>query len=350
MDTVFFLGAGSVGHIAPALAVWEELKKQKPGIKELFLCNDRPDEIAILKDKVNFKTLPALKFSPLFPWNFLVIFIKSWILISKLKPNLIFSKGGNISVPVCLAAGLRKIPIVVHESDARMGRSNVLVSKIANTVCLGMPTDLQSAKFVFTGNPIRTNLLNGSYENGLNITGFTGDKPVLLVIGGSQGAKAINEIIFSILPGLIKEFDVIHLTGRGNSAPPATKGYFSKPFATDEMADLYAITNLAISRAGASCICELSANGIPAILVPLENVPHAHQILNAKIAAASGGFIFMSQTELAGRLLPVIKNIVSDKEKTAEISRLSKKFCQTDAALQIAAIIARLLEVKKLTD
>ena len=202
-----------------------------------------------------------------------------------------------------------------------MGRAN---HHWAQIVCRGL-VDPKSKnlnpKYQITGNPIRNTVTEGSKEKGYALTGFTGERPVLLVMGGSQGAQAINDAIFALLPDLLETYDVIHITGRNKEIQLSSfdcaqddnligNHYWSAEFITLELPDLYAITDLAVSRAGAGSIAELSANQIPAIYVPLRDVPHAHQEDNANIAQQQSLGKMLYQEKLTNQLIDALAEIV----------------------------------------
>ncbi|MBI3336975.1 glycosyltransferase [Candidatus Peregrinibacteria bacterium] len=316
MKKVLFVGGGSIGHIAPSVAIAQELSKQRD-IDFHFICGTNPNEATFQ------------------------------------KPDLIFSKGTSISLPLCLIAYIKRIPIILHESDMVIGRANRLLSILATHV------------FFQNGNPVREEITGGLQEKGLSITGFSGKKPILLVLGGSQGAKALNEMIWSNLEELLKMVDIAHITGQGKKsnlqylpaiALPAShsavcdgwakagpisnlKGYWSTEFAYDELPHLYAIANVALSRAGANTIAELQANNIPTILVPLREVGHDHQYHNAVHAATSSPlFIHMEQEKLKGKLMETIHYTLKALYKTPEV-RPTDDFRTSDARLKITKVI-----------
>lgn len=350
MHTVLFVGGGSVGHIAPGIAVMESLKLLLPDLHAHFICSERPDDVAFLQaQRVEFTPLPAPRLSMMFPWKFITAYRKSNRLITVLKPTAVFSKGGYVSLPLCIAAAFRGIPIILHESDAVSGYANRLIGYRAKRVCQGFPIAHRSSLSTrrYTGNPVRSNITQGSREQGLKLTGLSGKKPILLVIGGSQGAQAINESVIANLSELWRLFDVIHITGRGkntgNIRQPNTDKYYSVEFATDTLPHIYACTHIALSRAGAGSIAELAANRIPAILVPLRGVGHDHQYVNAKTVENAGGCIYLEQNSLNTQLLPQLRTMTSDTALLTQIRRNIATFHLPDAASQIAGNIAECL-------
>ncbi|MEK7562854.1 MAG: glycosyltransferase, partial [Patescibacteria group bacterium] len=221
MSLLLFVGGGTLGHIIPAVAVAREWMKQHPDAAVHFVCSPRGEAAFLEKENLPHTMLDAPRLSWNFPWKFFLAYQKSQVLLQSLKPDLVFSKGGYVSVPVCLAAKRMKIPIILHESDAVMGRANRLIAKLSTKICLGFPThDARShhsplTTYEFTGNPLRPEITRGSRAEGLRLTGFSGSRPILLIMGGSQGAQAINEWTVRHLEDLTAVCDVIHLTGTG---------------------------------------------------------------------------------------------------------------------------------------
>jgi len=341
MSTVLFVGGGSIGHIAPAIAVLEALRERDRSSQAHFVCSERKEDQKFLKNTdVPFTTLKAPKIGPSLLWTFPSAMRQAKALLDEIKPRVIFSKGGYVSVPICLAAHQRRIPIVLHESDAVMGRANRLVSRWAKHICLGLPLSTDSlSTFHSTGNPIRAEIAHGNRAEGLKLTGLDGKRPILLVTGGSQGAQTINQIIAELLPEILKLCDVVHLTGKGKELNIKQNGYWSRPFVTDELPHLYALADIAVSRAGAGSIAELAANSIPTILVPLRGVGHDHQQLNAELIEKEHGCVLIQQKLLSQKLVPKIEQLISNKEGLRSLGKQLNKFHKKDAAANIAKIL-----------
>ncbi|MCA9370376.1 MAG: UDP-N-acetylglucosamine--N-acetylmuramyl-(pentapeptide) pyrophosphoryl-undecaprenol N-acetylglucosamine transferase [Candidatus Peregrinibacteria bacterium] len=328
MQTILFVGGGSVGHIAPSVAVWDACKTLQPDLSAHFICSPRQDDAAFLKkNTLPFTVLNAPRASLLFPVQFVKAVRSAKQILDAVKPDIIFSKGGYVSLPICFEAHRRKIPIILHESDAVSGYANTIVSRWATHVCTGFPT----------GNPIRKEITEGSKKEARRITGFDGSKPVLLVMGGSQGATSINEAIIAQLDDLLLRCDIIHITGRNKgSYVPLARNYYATEFANEELKHFYALADIALSRAGAGSIAELVANDIPSILVPLRGVGHDHQYKNALAAVESSACIHLEQKELRTKLLPTVHTLSTQTHH--------KKPAASDAALQIAKIIVQTLD------
>ncbi len=240
---------------------------------------------------IDFKGIYTGKLRRYFSWRNLVDFfripigiVQSFLILRKFKPKVVFSKGGYVSIPVTYAASWLKIPIILHESDVLPGLANTMAAKKASVICMAFdeckvnfPKDV---KKVLTGNPIREYLLKGDPDKGYEITGFSGRKPVILVMGGSQGAKHINEALINALPEISAQ--IIHITGKGKKIRDNSKHYKSYEYLNKELADIYSITDLVICRSGANSLAEIEALGIPAILIPIgKSASRGEQTLNA---------------------------------------------------------------------
>lgn len=338
MRTILFVGGGSVGHIAPSVAVWRELERDRTH-RAVFICADREDDKAFLAaENLTHSPIVTPKFHPLKLGGLWRAIKEGKRLIERHDPEVVFSKGGYVSVPVCLAAAAKGIPIVLHESDVVGGRANALISLKAERVCKGFPTK-ESEKIAYTGNPVRPEITQGSKKRGYEITGFSGDRPVLMVTGGSQGAQALNDVVTALGETLLERFDVVHITGRGKAGMETMdKHYRQWEFVTHELPDLYAIADVGLARAGAGSIAELAANAIPSVLSPLRNVPHAHQERNAKMAEEHGGFVMRYQEDLTDTLMQDLVKLCTTSEREAAL-RLHK----SDAAREIADVVRNIL-------
>lgn len=335
---VLFIGGGSLGHITPLLAVWRALEKKDVAAAH-FVCSERAEEQSFLREEdVSFTPVPLVRRSPLLLLHAIRNAVAAGHILESFRPHVILGKGGALSIPLCLRAQKQGIPIVLHESDAVMGRANRLLARWAETVCLGFPLNAKPPKMkrgtvVVTGNPVRPEMTRGSRERGLVFTGFSGHRPILLVLGGSQGAASLNAAIALHAAMLLQHWDIVHLTGSGKAGWKGThSGYFVRPCAHHELPDLYACATLAVSRGGASIMSELAACGIPAVLVPLEGLAQNHQWENALAAAAYGGVRILRQHELREHLpdFLALQNMPRRRFRTME---------QQTAACSIADIL-----------
>jgi len=220
-----------------------------------------------------------------------------------MKPDVVFSKGGFVAVPVVRAAADLKIPCIIHESDMTPGLANKLCLGAAKKICCNFPETLKnvpSEKAVLTGSPIRSELTKGNKISALELCGFTANKPVIMVIGGSLGASSVNEVVREALPKLLEDFQVVHICGKDkmDNLMLNIPGYKQFEYVKAELKDLFAMTDLVISRAGANAICELLALKKPNILIPLSAGSRGDQILNAASFEEQGFSIVIKEEAL----------------------------------------------------
>ena len=242
-------------------------------------------------------------------------------LIKKIKPNVIFSKGGFVSVPVVTASKRRRVPCIIHESDLTPGLANKISIPFADKVCVNFPETLNhipEGKAVLTGTPIRKELYSGNKIQGLEFCGFSLNKPVILVMGGSSGAQAINIQLRATLPEILEKFQVIHLCGNGNIDNEFNNlpGYVQFEYINEELSNLFAAADIVVSRAGANAICELLALRKPTVLIPLPlGASRGDQILNAQSFERQGFSFLLKEEELnPSTLLNAIKKVYINKE------------------------------------
>ena len=240
--------------------------------------------------------------------------------MKRLKPDLVFSKGGFVSVPVVMAAKRRHIPVICHESDLTPGLANRLSMPAATKICCNFPETLEhlpKEKAVLTGCPIRRELLQGKRAAALTLTGFLPGRPVLMVMGGSLGAAAVNQAVRDALPELLKDWQIIHLCGKGKLDENLlhTKGYVQYEYIQKELPDLFALCDLVISRAGANAICELLALRKPALLIPLSaKASRGDQILNARSFERQGFSMVLEEENLNSQtLLQAVSHLSSHR-------------------------------------
>lgn len=229
--------------------------------------------------------------------------------LKEIKPDVLFSKGGFVSVPVVRAASSLGIPCIIHESDMTPGLANKLCIPVAKKVCCNFPETLEmlpAKKAVLTGSPIRQELSQGDKKAAYELCGFDSSKPVIMVVGGSLGSAAINQAVRDILPDLLKDFQVVHLCGKEkvDNLLLTTKGYKQFEYVRSEMKDIFAMADIVISRAGANAISELLSLKKPNILIPLPaSSSRGDQILNAKSFESQGFSIVIDEDDLTKKLL-----------------------------------------------
>ncbi|MBR6321701.1 MAG: undecaprenyldiphospho-muramoylpentapeptide beta-N-acetylglucosaminyltransferase [Lachnospiraceae bacterium] len=313
--TIILTGGGTAGHVTPNIALLPGLRAR--GFEIRYIGSYAGMEKGLIEaegvpyDGVSTgklrRYLSLKNFSDI--GHVLKGIREAKALLKKYQPDVIFSKGGFVSVPVVRAAKSLKIPVIIHESDMTPGLANKLCYSAASKICCNFPETvamLPAEKAVLSGSPIREQLLSGSREKGLTFTGFSGEKPVLLMIGGSSGAKKLNEVLRQALPALLPDFDVIHLCGRGNldESLKDTAGYVQYEYISAELPDLFAACDIVFSRAGANAICELLALQKPALLTPLSAaVSRGDQILNAKSFEKQGFSMLVEEENLTADVL-----------------------------------------------
>ena len=254
---------------------------------------------------------------PLVPFKLLNSVCKAKKIIKKYKPNVIFSKGGFVSVPVCIAGKLLKINVISHESDLTLGLSNKIIYKFCSRFCTTFEKTAQNLKkAVYTGSPIRKTLLHGNKQKGLEITKLNSNKPILLVTGGSTGAKKLNDIIENSFKELIKTFNIIHLTGKNKKTNLENSPYYCQMEFCSEIEHLLVLADVVISRAGSNAICELFFLNKPMILIPLSNkASRGDQVENAEYFKSLKVCEVLQESKLTtSSLLTTLEKIIKNKE------------------------------------
>ncbi len=329
MKKIVMTGGGTAGHVTPNIALMPALKEagydihyigSYTGIEKGLIEAQNIPYTGIDSGKLR-RYFDIKNFSD--PFRVIKGFGQAFGLMHKIKPDIVFSKGGFVSVPVVLAAKACGIPAIIHESDITPGLANRIAMKGAKKVCCNFPETLAylpAEKAVLTGSPIRRELLCGNADNAYKLCKFPSEKkPVLLIIGGSLGSKAINEAVRKVLPKLLKDFYIIHLCGKGNldESLVGTPGYAQFEYANEELTDMLALADLAISRAGANSICELLALHKPNILIPLSAAAsRGDQILNAKSFEKQGFSHVIQEEDVSDEvLLDAVQMVYKNRQK-----------------------------------
>lgn len=337
MKRIILTGGGTAGHVTPNIALLPELKRQGFDIQYIG-SYDGIEKKLIEEFDVPYHGISSGKLRRYFdPKNFSDPFkvIKGYRqavkLMKKLKPNVVFSKGGFVSVPVVLAAKRCKIPTIIHESDMTPGLANKICIPCATKVCANFPETVNSlpeGKTVLTGTPIRKELFSGNKILGLEFCHFSINKPVILVIGGSLGSVVVNNAVRKILPQLLEHYQVIHLCGKGkvDESLNGTPGYVQFEYIKKELSDLMDAADLVISRAGANAICEILALRKPNILVPLSAAAsRGDQILNAGSFEKQGFSYVIKEEELTAQtLLEAVNTVYENKASYVDAMTKSK--------------------------
>lgn len=357
MKRIILTGGGTAGHVTPNIALLPSLRKAGYEVSYIGSYNGIEKTLAeeqgipyygISSGKLR-RYLDIKNFTD--PFRVLKGCHEARRLMKKLKPDIVFSKGGFVSVPVVLAAKHYRIPVIIHESDMTPGLANRLSIPSASKVCCNFPETIKhlpEGKAVLSGSPIREELLKGSKEAGLSFAGLSNHKPVICIIGGSQGSAAINQAIRSILPDLLKSYQIIHLCGKGNMdrALTQTVGYAQFEYVGDELKDVFAASDLVISRAGANAICELLALRKPNILIPLPlTASRGDQLLNAASYEKQGFSKVLQEESVTGKLLlDTIHEVYASRDTYIEAMKQSS---QTNGIQVIMELIEELSSLHK---
>ena len=295
--SIVLTGGGSAGHVMPNLILLADLAADGWDIHYIGSRNGIEASLARRADVV-YHAISTGKLRRYFdmknftdPFRVIAGFFQSLLLVAKIKPSVIFSKGGFVAVPVVLGGWLLRCPVVIHESDFSQGLANKICMPFASYICISFEKTLDTLpskarqKAIYTGAPVRSELSAGVAREGYKLCGFDDMKPVLLVIGGSHGSESLNRIVRSALPELLESWQVAHICGKGATDKTLNdiKGYAQFEFLGGELAHLYKISRAAVSRAGSNVIFELLSLKIPSVLIPLPlNASRGDQILNAE--------------------------------------------------------------------
>ena len=328
MKKIVLTGGGTAGHVTPNLALMPRLKEL--GYDIVYMGSVDGIEKKLIADfDVPYYGVPVGKLRRyLDPKNFTDPFkvIKGYKeakkYLKEIKPDVVFSKGGYVSVPIVRAAASLKIPCIIHESDITPGLANKICIPKALKVCCNFPetvSRLPKNKAVLTGSPVRSELFNGNAEAAREMCNFTKDKPVIMVIGGSTGSVAINKAVRSSLSELLKDFQVVHLCGNGriDNLLLTTEGYAQFEYLKGELKDVMALSDVVISRAGANAICELLSLRKPNLLIPLTKAAsRGDQILNAQSFESQGFSMVLHEEDLDEvSLVAKVHELYENKDK-----------------------------------
>ncbi len=362
---ILFTGGGSGGHFYPIIAVIDAVddvaaERRLVDVVKHYMASSPYDEKKLFDRQVYFHQVPAGKMRAYFsPLNVIdaiktgIGILKALIEVYTIYPDVVFSKGGKDSIPSTLAARFFRIPVVVHESDAVPGSANRWAGKFARRVAVGFPDAGQyfaHEKVAHTGTPVRKEITEPQHEGSRSFFQFEEDLPVLLILGGSQGAQAINEHVLDALPELVKRYYIIHQTGVRNFEQTSHVGkivlegsdfaHRYRPFAylNDlQMKMAAGAAELAVCRSGATTIAELALWGLPSIMVPLPTAKHDHQKENAFAYARAGAAIVIEEVNLTpGVLVAEADRLVENTGLRKEMRDSAKSFAKPDAARVIA--------------
>ena len=337
MKRIVLTGGGTAGHVTPNMALVPKLIDE--GYDIAYIGSYEGMERKLIDDiGVPYYGISSGKLRRYFdlknftdPFRVIKGYFEAKKILKKLHPNVVFSKGGFVTVPVVIAAKKLHIPVIIHESDMTPGLANKLSIPSASKVCCNCPETIEhlpKGKAVLTGSPIRQELFQGRKETGLKLCGFQADKPVLLIIGGSLGSVAINNAIRNNLDELLKTYQIIHLCGRGNldQSLDTRKGYRQFEYVKDDLKHYFACADVVVSRAGANAICELLALRKPNVLIPLGlNASRGDQILNAKSFEKQGySYVLQEEDVTSETLLNAVNTVYSQRQTYINAMNQSK--------------------------
>ncbi|MBB6624444.1 undecaprenyldiphospho-muramoylpentapeptide beta-N-acetylglucosaminyltransferase [Clostridium gasigenes] len=355
---IIMTGGGTAGHVTPNLALTPKLKEN--GFEIKYIGSVLGIEKEIIKDaKIPYYEISSGKLRRYFdmknfsdPFKVMKGVFQASKILSKEKPDIIFSKGGFVAVPVVIAASMKKIPVVSHESDLTPGLANKLSAPFCKKLCVTFRESLnyiKDGKGVLTGTPIRREILEGSKIKGKQICGFKDNKDILLVIGGSLGAKSINDEVRRNIKEILKEFNVIHICGRGNLDKECEKinGYRQFEYVKEDLPHFLQAADFIISRAGANVIFELLVLRKPTLLIPLSRkISRGDQILNANSFEKEGFSLVLDEDVMmeSGLLMIKLTELKEKKDILIENMQNSKLKNGVD---EIIKVIVQCIELNK---
>jgi len=359
---ILFTGSGTGGHVFPLVAIAREIRRIYPKKDLEFYYLGPKDEFSLImlsQEDFNIKTIISGKVRRYFSWeNFIDILFKipfgiiqSFFLLLSIKPDLIFSKGGSGSISVTYPARFLRIPVFIHESDVVPGLSNQTTAKWAKKIFTSFPKTeyFDPERTTLTGNPIRKDILDGDKEKAVEIFNLTLSKPIFLIMGGSQGAETINDFVLRILNDLLKDYEIIHVTGTQNLKETVAEAqvvedkdldryYHPVGFLDEEkMKHAYKAADLIISRSGSGSIFEIAAVGKPSIMIPLPSAAADHQSKNAYAYSETGACMVIEQENLTPNFfMENIQLLFLHPEKLEEMKQAALSFAKPLAARAIA--------------
>ena len=349
MKKIVLTGGGTAGHVTPNIALLPKLREL--GYEISYIGSYEGIEKKLISDyDIPYYGVATGKFRRYIdpknlsdPFRVAKGMSEAKKILKEIKPDVVFSKGGFVSVPVVRAAASLKIPCIIHESDMTPGLANKLCIPVAKKVCCNFPetiSKLPAGKAVLTGTPIRAELMQGDKEAAFKLCGFTKDLPVLMVIGGSSGSLVINKEIRTSLPKLLNDFQVVHLCGTGNvdNLLLNQKGYKQFEYLKGDLKDVLAMADIVVSRAGANAICELLALKKPNLLIPLSaKASRGDQILNAASFQSQGYSLVLEEENMdTESLTDKIYELYCNRGKYVENMTLSS---QGNAITKIISLI-----------
>ncbi len=347
MKKIVLTGGGTAGHVTPNLALIPRLQADGWEVHYIGAANSAEEELIGRVPNVQFHTVSVGKLRRYFdlknfsdPFRVVKGVGQATRIIRRLKPDVVFSKGGFVSVPVVYGARLNRVPVVTHESDMTPGLANKLCLPFSSVQCCTFPEAVKYAKGkgVHTGSPIRPEILRGDKAEGRRRFGFNDSRPVLMVVGGSSGAQAINQAVWQALPRLTENFQVLHLCGKGNltAVYEGTANYVQREYLNEEMADAYACADILVSRAGSNALCEILAARKPALLIPYpKGASRGDQLLNAESFRKRGFSHVLQQEDMTSdSLVAAVEALYHDRGALYEAMATEPTSNGVDAVLE----------------
>jgi len=356
---IVLTGGGTGGHLVPLVTVAGKIKEKVPDAQFVFMGpKGKMEQEIIGKTGIKTRRIMSGKMRRYMSgYNFLDVIkipigiIQSlfWLLVD--MPDAVFSKGGYASLPVVLAAWVYRIPVMIHESDANPGIANSMLAKFAERIAVSYPEAekyFSAGQVVLTGNPVRNEIAQGDPQKARELFHLLESKKVIFIIGGSLGARSINNKILNILPELLHKYQIIHQTGVDHFEEVKKKagelgikagreGYFPVDFYGEEVKDIMAVSDLVVTRAGAGNLSEIAAAKKPAIVIPLGTSANNHQRMNAYSLAKKGGCLVLEEENLGGHmLLEKIEELMNNEELRQKMVSNIEVFYHPDAADKIA--------------
>ena len=366
---IIIAGGGTGGHVLPAIAVIEELRRREIAMDLLWIGGAKGVEQSFASEQeIPFRAVQTGKLrrylsldNAMDMLRIPVGIVQAWSIVRSFKPDVIFGTGGSVSVPTVIA-GHRSAPVLTHEQTAQVGISNKIASKFVDVFACSYEETAAIARtmhknVVVTGNPVRRSLMEGNKERGLATFGMSDAMPLLFVTGGARGASAINERIEAMLPAILEVTQIIHQTGPADANPDYARlsalrdslpehlraRYQVRDMIRGEMADIYAAAHLVIGRAGAGTVAELTYTGTPAILIPLGGTWGDEQRKNAALLGSAGAALVLEQNETpATALKQHIFELMTDPPRLAEMAANAKALGRGDAAANVADELLKL--------
>ena len=366
---ILFTGGGTGGHVFPLVAVVRKIRRICPEAEskklKFFYLGPRDPfaSIFLSHEGVEIKEIMTGKIRRYLHWknileNIFDIFLKipvgiiqSFFYIFTIAPDAIFSKGGYGSIPAVISGWLLWVPIFLHESDSTPGLANRFLSRFSSKIFISYPETeyFSPKKIIWSGNPIREEILSGTKEEAKKLFKLTLQKPIILILGGSQGAQRINDLILNILPELLPSFEIIHQSGENNFkqvraeadvvVPKELKPYYHIiPLLKEiELSQAYAAADLIISRAGSGIIFEIAAVGKPSILIPFPEAAQDHQLINAFLYSQTGAAVVIEKENFKRHFfLEKIKYLLNHPDELEVMAKKAKEFAKPDSAEIIA--------------